>query len=334
MRADRLLRLALFLQARGRMTAAQLADELEVSVRTIYRDIEALSAAGVPVWAESGPGGGCELLDGYRMPLTALSPDEAAALLALGVPQPLRELGLGPSVESARQRVRDAGGLPVEPVTVHVDVPRWFGTNEPVPHLPALAEAVRLRRRLNLTYNDKRQRGVAPLGLVNKAGAWYAVVINTASPYVLRAARIESIELLADKFDRPESFDLVAFWNDWCIEFERSRPRIEVLVRASPDALDAMPQVFGARIVPVIASAAADQAGWRTIPLTFEHEAAAVARLAGFADEIQVLSPDSLRERLVATARAIIAKYATTDGKASTSQTAIAERRGCGVRAR
>ncbi len=312
MRADRLLRLALLLQARGRMTATELAAELEVSPRTIYRDIAALSAAGVPVWAESGPGGGCQLLDGYRMPLSGLSPEEATALLTLGLPAPIRDLGLGPVFESAREQVRVAGGMPLEPLTVHVDAPRWFGTNASVPHLPAVAEAVRLRRKVDLTYNDNRRRGVAPLGLVNKAGEWYAVVVGSTSPFVLRVARIQAVAMLGEQFDRP-AFDLVDFWERWKTEFERSRSRVEVLTRASPDAVEAMPEVFGEHVVPLIADAAADDNGWRTIPLTFEHEAAAVARLAGFADQIEILAPDSVRERLVATARAIIAKYHDTE---------------------
>ena len=120
MRADRLLRLALLLQARGRMTASALADELEVSVRTVYRDIEALGAAGVPVFAESGPGGGCQLIEGYRMPLTSLSTEEATALLALGIPAPIRELGLAPALEAAHDRVREASGFVTEPITVHI----------------------------------------------------------------------------------------------------------------------------------------------------------------------------------------------------------------------
>ncbi len=291
------------------MTASELAEELEVSVRTIYRDIDSLSAAHVPIYAESGPGGGCQLLDGYRMPLTALSPEEAAALLTLGVPAPLRDLGLGSSLDSALQQVRVAGGIAAEPVTFHIDVPRWFGTNQPVPHLPALAEAVRRTRRVTVTYNRKRRDGLAPLGLVNKAGAWYAVVTSTASPFVLSVARIESLQTLAETFDRPEDFDLIGFWDDWSAEFERTRPRIEVIVNASQDAVEAMPEVFGERILSVIANSAIDQAGWRTIPLSFEHDAAAVARLAGFADQIEVLSPDSVRTRLVETARAILAAY-------------------------
>ncbi len=230
-------------------------------------------------------------------------------MLTLGVPAPIRDLGLAPALESAREQVRVAGGVPLEPVTVHVDVPRWFGTNESVPHLPALAEAVRLRRKTNFTYNDKRRRGLAPLGLVNKAGAWYAVVTGSTAPFVLRVARIQSLQLLSDQFDRPDSFDLVAFWEGWTREFERSRPHVEVLICASPDAVEALPEVLGEHVVPLVANAPADETGCRTITRSFEHEAAAVARLAGFADEIEVLAPDSVRERLVATALAIIAKY-------------------------
>ncbi len=294
------------------MTAAELAEKLEVSVRTIYRDIESLSAAGVPVWSESGPGGGCQLVDGYRMPLAGLSADEARALLTLGIPAPIRDLGLASTLESAQEHVRVAAGTPEEPVTVHVDLPRWFGTAEAVPHLPAVAEAVRLRRKVDLTYNDKRRPGLAPLGLVNKAGTWYAIVTNRSSPFVIRVGRIDTLQLLGDQFDRPESFDLVAFWERWSTEFEKSRPRIEVLTRASPSAMDAMPEVFGDHALQLIANAPTDDTGWRTIPLTFEHDAAAVARLAGFADQIEVLAPDSVRERLIVTARAILARYNAT----------------------
>lgn len=309
MRADRLLRLALLLQSRGRMTAAALASELEVSVRTVYRDIEALSTAGVPVFAESGPGGGCQLVEGYRMPLTSLSPEEATALLTLGIPAPIRELGLGPALESAHDRVRSASGTPAAPVIVHVDLPRWFGSAEAVPDLPRLAEAIRHRRRVDLTYNHKRHRGLGVLGLVNKAGAWYAVVVGSREPFVLRVARVRATTELDDVFDRPTAFDLVAFWEAWAVEFEQSRPRLEVLVRASPEAVVAMPEVFGEHVRALIEAAPVDESSWRTLTLTFEHEAAAVARLAGFADDVEIIEPQSVRDRLVETARSIVAMY-------------------------
>lgn len=111
MRADRLVSLVLLLQARGQVTARDLASELEVSVRTVYRDLAALSAAGVPVFAESGPGGGCRLVEDYRFPLRALHPDEAEALLILGVPDALRDLGLDGAVAAAHRQIRVTAGL-------------------------------------------------------------------------------------------------------------------------------------------------------------------------------------------------------------------------------
>ena len=314
MRADRLLRLALLLQARGRMTASALADELEVSVRTVYRDIEALGAAGVPVFAESGPGGGCQLIESYRMPLTSLSTDEATALLTLGVPAPIRELGLAPALESAHDRVRVASGRMAESVTVHLDVPRWFGSSERVPVLPVLAEAIRRRCRIDLTYNDKLHRGLGVLGLVSKGGLWYAVVVGSREPFVLRVARVRTAtQGLGGSFDRPSEFDLVAFWEAWATEFESSRPRVEVLIRASTASLSAMPEVFGEDVQALIENAPYDETRWRTLSLTFEHDAAAVSRLAGFADEIEIIAPQSVRARLLETARSIVAMYGSSE---------------------
>lgn len=308
MRADRLLRAALLLQARGRMTAADLAAELEVSVRTVYRDLEALSSAGVPVWTQSGPGGGCRLVDGYRMPLSALSTDEASALLMLGTSAPLRDLGLEPSLIAARRRVTDISGVS-DVVTVHVDVPRWFSTVEPVPHLPALARAIRDRCQVDLHYHAKRHERRAPLGLVNKAGTWYAVLESARGPYVVRVGQIDSITVRREKIRRPDRFDLVAFWETWSAEFEASRPHFEVTIRASPAAIAEMPGVFGNRVLSALGTSELAEDGWRTLTLTFEHEAAAVGRLAGFGAEVEVLAPATTRDRLAATAQQIIGVY-------------------------
>ena len=178
--------------------AARLAAELEVSVRTVYRDIAALNSAGVPVVTESGPGGGCWLLDGYRFPLRGLSGDEAAALLVLGVPAAVAELGLADALAAAQRKIRltagggadrgagggtggGADGGPA-PALVHLDMPRWFGGTEPVPWLRTLAAAVRDRQQLRLGYRhgnqDETTRVICPLGLVNKAGTWYLVAVG------------------------------------------------------------------------------------------------------------------------------------------------------------
>jgi predicted DNA-binding transcriptional regulator YafY len=324
-RADRLLSLVLLLQARGRATARAIAAELEVSVRTVYRDLAALAAAGVPVLTESGPGGGCHLMEGYRFPLRGLRPAEAEALLILGVPGVLSELGLDRALDAAQRQIQvtaggpDGGGAAL----VHLDMPRWFGGQEDVPCLRDVAQALRSCRRLALRYRpqdeggDAAPRVVGPLGLVNKAGLWYLVASAHGRPAVrvFRVARIASARILAESFERPAGFQLAAFWRQWSAEFEASRPRLPVTLRASPRALAAFGEVFGQAAGPALTAALPpDEEGWRVVALSFEHERAAAGRLAGFGDQVEVLAPPSVRARLVATARQILRRYDAADG--------------------
>jgi predicted DNA-binding transcriptional regulator YafY len=319
-RADRLVSLALLLQARGRVSARALAAALEVSVRTVYRDIAALSAAGVPVVTESGPNGGCWLLDGYRFPLRGLSSDEASALLVLGVPAVVADLGLADALTAAHRKVRaGAGAGPAGPALVHLDMPRWFHAAEPVPHLRMLAAATRDGRQLRLGYRRSDQgpettRVVAPLGLVNKAGVWYLVACGASrggdDPAVFRAGRVVSAQVLPDPVTRPPGFDLASFWERWSASFADSRPKLEVRVRASPAALVVFPELFGDPVRPALdAAGPADDAGWREVTLTFEHETAAAQRLAGFGGHVEVLSPATVRARLVTTAQELLERY-------------------------
>jgi predicted DNA-binding transcriptional regulator YafY len=348
-RADRLVSLVLLLQARGHVTAAALASELEVSVRTVYRDLAALSAAGVPVLAESGPGGGCGLLDGYRFPLRGLRPEEAEALLILGVPSALGELGLEGAAAAAHRKIRvtagqrepDGGG---SPALVHLDMPRWFRGHEQVPHLRTLAEALRRHRRLAIAYRpadsagaaafspstdaaavagapeaglppragrSAATRAVGPLGLVNKAGTWYLVATSSGGRVsVFRAGRIASATILDEPSDRPADFNLALFWDRWSAEFATSRPRLPVRLRASPQALAAFGEIFGDDARPVLdAAGPPDELGWQTVTLSFEHELAAAHRLAGFGGLVEVLSPPSVRALLVAAAQGILDRY-------------------------
>ena len=314
MRADRLLSLALLLQARGAATARVLAAELGVSVRTVYRDLEALSAAGVPVVTEAGPGGGCRLMDGYRFPLRGLRPDEAEALLILGVPTVLDELGLAGALTAAHRQIQVTAGLTAAAL-VHLDMPRWFGGQEAVPCLRDLAQALRLGRKLVLRYPppDRDPRVVGPLGLVNKAGIWYLVASSEAGAgdiRVFRAGRVSAARILAEPVRRPAGFELAAFWARWSAEFEATRPRLEVRLAASPDALSAFGEVFGPAAAPALEAAEpGDQDGWRVVTLSFEHERAAVHRLAGFGDQVEVLDPPAVRAVLLATAREILGRY-------------------------
>jgi len=321
-RADRLLSLALLLQARGAATARALAGELGVSVRTVYRDLAALSAAGVPVVTEAGPGGGCRLMDGYRFPLRGLRPDEAEALLILGVPAVLRELGLAGALTAAHRQIRVTAGVG-SGALVHLDMPRWFGGQEEVPCLPDLAQALRLGRKLAIRYPppDREPRVVGPLGLVNKAGTWYLVAhcmahsgagagAGAGDIRVFRAGRVSAARVLAEPAERPAGFELAAFWARWSAEFEASRPRLEVRLAASPGALAALGEVFGAAAAPALEAAEPPgQDGWRVLTLSFEHERAAVHRLAGFGDQVEILNPPSVRAELLATAREILGRY-------------------------
>jgi predicted DNA-binding transcriptional regulator YafY len=317
-RADRLLSLTLLLQARGTATARALAGELGVSVRTVYRDLAALGAAGVPVVTEAGPGGGCRLMDGYRFPLRGLRPDEAEALLILGVPAVLRELGLAGALTAAHRQIRVTAGVG-SAALVHLDMPRWFGGQEEVPCLRDLAQALRLGRKLAIRYppRDREPRVVGPLGLVNKAGTWYLVADCAAHPgagqwdiRVFRAGRVSAARVLAEAAGRPAGFELAAFWARWSAEFEASRPRLEVRLAASPGALAAFGEVFGAAAAPALEAAEPPgQDGWRVLTLSFEHERAAVHRLAGFGDQVEVLDPPSVRAELLATAREILDRY-------------------------
>jgi predicted DNA-binding transcriptional regulator YafY len=227
---------------------------------------------------------------------------------------------------------------------VHLDLPRWFVGGEPVPWLRALATAVRGRRTLRIGYRGGERGGkrgadtsrvVCPLGLVNKAGTWYLVaaagertpdddaaatgagdapVADDAAATdlaVFRVGRVTSAQALPEAFDRPPDFDLAVFWTRWSASFMTSRPRLEVLLRASADAIAVFPEVFGDAVRPALdAASPADERGFREVALTFEHEAAAVTRLAGFGGEVEVLSPPGVRDRLIATARALLGRYA------------------------
>jgi predicted DNA-binding transcriptional regulator YafY len=329
-RADRLISLALLLQARGRMSAHELARELEVSVRTIYRDISALNAAGIPVMAEPGPRGGCRLIEGYRFPLRGLSADEAEALLLLGVPAAVAELGLADALAAAHRKVGTTAGLDAAGETrraslVHLDMPRWFHGTEPTPHLRTLAEAVRLGRCLLLGYRregevQEKIREVGPLGLVNKAGTWYLVATrhpahgNRAAkdrgPAVFRAGRVTSARLLPAEVVRPDGFDLAEFWERWSTAFVTSRSQVEVRVRVTATALGIFPYAFGdAGRRAAEAAGPADADGLREVVLTFEDEHVAAHRLAGFGGEVAVISPEPVRTELIATAKELLARY-------------------------
>lgn len=240
MRATRLVSLLLLLQTRGQLTAADIAERLEVSVRTVHRDVESLAAAGVPVDAVRGPAGGYRLAGGYRTRLTGLTGDEAEALFAAEMSGPVAELGLGGELAAARLKLLAA--LPSElqeratraQRMFHLDARGWFRAEDSVPHLPELAAAVWRGCRVRIRYREGNrvvQRTIDPLGLVLKAGAWYLVAHRVAGMRVYRVSRVASVRALEELCERPDGFELEHYWKQWSREFEESRPRVEVVAR-------------------------------------------------------------------------------------------------------
>lgn len=323
MRASRLVQLLLLLQTKGKMTASRLATELEVSVRTIYRDIEALSGAGVPIYAEAGPGGGVRLVDGYRTRLTGLTAEEAEALALSGLPGAASELGLGTVLAAAQLKVDAA--LPPELRSravrmrerFHLDAPGWFAREEPVPHLAGLSRSVWDEQRVEIRYRKRDgevTRLLDPLGLVLKAGVWYLVALSgrTRSLRTFRVSRVVSVKLLDEESQRPDGFDLATHWEEASQDFLGSWPTTAVLVRVRADVLWLVRYVQDPkRAQPALDSASEpDHEGWVTLTLQFENLETAGFELMRFGGDLEVLEPAELREHLAARAASMVARYA------------------------
>jgi predicted DNA-binding transcriptional regulator YafY len=299
------------------MTAAHLADELEVSVRTIYRDLDALSAAGVPVYTEAGPNGGCQLIEGYRTRLTGLTAKEAEALFVSGVPGPVGELGLGTVLGAAQLKLLAA--LPKELADraslarhrFHLDAPRWFRGGRNEPHLAEVAAAVWQDQRIAIRYRHPGAesavtRRLDPLGLVLKAGVWYLVARRDGELRTYRMSRIEEVQALDEQFDRADDFDLARFWQASVEHYETSASDVEVVVRASPSGVTRLRRHL--RQPPEGGDGA-----WLECTVAFETFDEAYAELIQLGPDIEVREPETLRSRLSATVAAMTALYAADD---------------------
>lgn len=326
MRASRLLSVLLLLQSRGRLTAAQLAAELDVSVRTVYRDIESLAATGVPVYAEHGPAGGYQLLDGYRTRLTGLTEQEADTLFLAGAPGPAAQLGLGAELAAAQLKIQAALAPELREradrirARFHLDAPSWFREPENAPFLTDVADAVWQQRRLRMWYSGwGRLRGgvdreVDPLGVVCKAGQWYLVGRAADRVRTYRVSRILEMTVLGDRFSRPADFDLAGYWADWARRFESSVYQAEMTVRIAPDAFGLIAHVWS----PIPAKAAenahltaeSDESGWRLAVVPIESEHHALVEVLKLGPLIEVVGPESLRTRVAAAAASTARLYA------------------------
>ncbi|WP_030168322.1 helix-turn-helix transcriptional regulator [Spirillospora albida] len=320
MRASRLISLVLLLQAREAMTARELAAELEVSERTVYRDVEALSSAGIPVYADQGRNGGYRLVDGYRTRLTGLSRAEAEALFLAGLPGPAGDMGLADAVAAAGLKVLAAlpRSLRDAPLRAgqrfHLDAPGWFGVSEPPPLLRDLARAVWSDEVVELRYRRggaEVSRTAEPYGLVLKNGTWYLVARVGGAPRTYRVERVAAVAPTGASFVRDGSFDLAAHWRDAAAEFLRSMHRQEVTVRLSPAGLRGLRRAVQPFAAEAAESAAGepDGDGWVTTRLPVESPRVAAAQLLGLGGEVEVLDPPELRADMAATAARLAALY-------------------------
>lgn len=327
MKSDRLLSILLLLQTRGRVTARELAERLEVSVRTIYRDVEALSASGVPVYAERGRHGGIELLAGFRTDVTGLTADESRALFILAAQGAHAALGLDTALGSALRKVMAALPAPHRPAAevtsrrILVDATRWKGGAQPAVDLDVLQDAVFADRRLGLRYRhsgeqETRTYTVDPYGLVSKAGVWYLVADRRGRPQLFRADRVRSARVLDDVVRRRPGVELADVWEALRRQVEERPGGIDVTVRVRRDRLDLFLRLMASSLVSlpegVDEGEGRDGDGgggdWVTVRLSLGVVGEA-RQLLQFSDRVEVVAPPEVRDELARAAVSVTALY-------------------------
>jgi predicted DNA-binding transcriptional regulator YafY len=322
MRASRLLSILLLLQARGRMTAECLAAELEVSVRTIYRDIQALHESGIALYGEPGREGGYRLVDGYRTQLTGLTQDEAAALSLAAMPAAARELGLSGAAAGAAAKLNAALSDDLRRRADHIqgrlyfDPTAWYDDTDRITFLTEVAEAVWQHRRLRVTYlrwDEPREvlRILEPYGLVLKGGRWYVVARSGEQLRTYRVSQLRDARLLDERFERPSGFDLAAYWSEYLTEFTTRRHQQHATVRLSPRGWQRLNHLMEPAVVKAVAASAvaAGDDGWVEATVPVESISHAHDELLRLGAEVEVLAPAELRELVARTARAMARNY-------------------------
>ena len=303
MQQSRLLSILLRLQTQGRVSAKSLAEAFEVSIRTIYRDIDQLSAAGVPVYAETGRSGGFQLLDGYRTKLTGLDRPEAESLFLAGLPFAAEQLGMGAALETTRMKLLAA--LPeamrgeAEKVSkrFHADPVAWFQDAEEHRHLPELAAAVWSARQIQIRYDSWEkivERRVSPLGLVLKGGLWYLVGAVGGQPRTYRVASILDMTVAGAAAEAPPGFDLKKHWRQFARDYESRMQSGTARIRAKAPAMRELAKASAAMARAVRRAGSEDAEGWRTLDIPIESIPAAVRELLRFGTGVQALGPKDL----------------------------------------
>lgn len=306
------------IQSKGMATAGELADVCEVSVRTIYRDVDALGASGIPIYSERGSSGGYRLLDGYRIRLNGLSAAEAETLLLVGLAQQAADLGLGTTVAATRSKLLSA--LPadtvrqVEKLRFHLDATAWFDEAEAAPHLPLVASAVRHERPIRMVYQGRKggsTRRVEPLGLVLKGGIWYLVAQADDGPRTFRVSRMSNVELLDGSFPYPDGFELAAYWAENTKRYEADIHPNRAHLRLSPAGIAMMDEILPSAVrAGIVIAEEADAHGWRRISFSTGSIADATTDVLRFGLEAEVEGPAELRAHVAVVARELASRYA------------------------
>lgn len=322
MRATRLLSTLMLLQAKGRLTARQLADRLEVSVRTTYRDIDTLQRAGVPIYAEAGPSGGYQLVAGYTTRLTGLTAEEADAVFLTGMPGPASELGLGAAVAAARLKLhaalpaelRERAGRILE--RFHLDPGTWYRESDRPPLLAVVASAVWDERRIHVSYRRWKApvdvtRTLDPHGVVLKAGTWYLVARSGDDMRTFRVSQITNLTVLDERFVRLEEFDLAKYWDAYLIEFGARLYTADATIRMSRDGRARIRKLMDAAVATAVEATASapDPDGWITAIVPIESLDHAHTEFLKFGAELEVLQPPELRSLLNGSAFALADLY-------------------------
>lgn len=319
MRASRLINILTTLQARGLVTAEALAAENDVSVRTIYRDIDALSLSGIPVYSERGSEGGYRLLDGYRVRLNGLTPAEAEAMFLSGIPGAAADLGLGSLMAGAQKKLTAA--LPEDlresarrmQSKFHLDAPAWLAEGEQPIYLQAIADAVWNSKRIRMRYRSwkaEKNRVAEPLGIVMKGGAWYLVARVDDTPRTYRISRVLDLIVTEERFEWPRSFDLASYWAENTRRLELELYPNWATVRLSPWGLkeiEHMAPPYVRANLELIGDA--DALGWRTVRLPMAHERMAVSEMLKLVAEVEVIDPPELRLAMRRAIETLIDRY-------------------------
>ena len=300
MKASRLLSILMILQARKHRTADQLAEELEVSVRTIHRDVDELSAAGVPIYAERGRQGGFRLVDGYQTRLTGLDADEASALMLSGIGTALDDLGLKNALSQTERKLMAA--LPESTRTkaamvadrFHLDPLAWYRQKEVTPFVTQIAKAVWADQRISISYDSWKgrvQRDLDPIAIVLKAGIWY-LIGRAETVRVYRISNVKALTLIGETFNRPSDFDVGAFWGEWRRKFETQIRSGRALIRVTERGMSLL---INMGLNPIEIKPVKNQLHMSDVELAVEDKTSAVREILSLGAEAEVIEPAALR---------------------------------------